>query len=90
ETLPQFELAEAEEAFADDLAARIDGAQEAADGEWFHHQIYEAKEAHQLEPKQAFETIYQLILGQSSGPRAGWFLSTLERDWLTRRLRRQS
>jgi len=87
---PEIDLSEAQIAFVGDLAGRIESATKEIDGEWMHHQIYEAKEEHSLEPKQAFSAIYHLILNQDSGPRAGWFLSTLEKDWLIKRFRCQS
>ncbi len=38
-----------------------------------------------VNPKDLFKAIYTVILGQSSGPKAGWFLSSLESDFLVRR-----
>ena len=35
----------------------------------------------------AFEAIYIAFLGQPKGPRAGWFLAFLERDFVLSRLR---
>lgn len=69
------------------LADRIEKAPADADGGWFHQAIYDLKDHSDLEPKQLFATLYQAIIGQDSGPRAGWFLSILPRDWLIKRLR---
>jgi lysyl-tRNA synthetase class I len=33
-----------------------------------------------------FTTLYRALIGQTSGPRAGWFLSILPREWLVKRL----
>jgi lysyl-tRNA synthetase class I len=33
-----------------------------------------------------FGALYRLLINKSSGPRAGWFLSILPRDWLLDRL----
>lgn len=68
------------------LADKIAEAPEDADGEWFHLAIYSFKESLGLEPKQLFTTLYQVLIGKDSGPRAGWFLSLLPRDWLIARL----
>ena len=58
-----------------------------ADGAWFHNTIYAFKETAGLAPKELFTTLYRAVIGKTSGPRAGWFLSILPRDWLIRRLR---
>jgi len=69
------------------LADEIAQAPENADGEWFHKAIYALKESMNLEPKQVFKPLYRAIIGKEAGPRAGWFLSILPRDWLIKRLR---
>ncbi len=69
------------------LADKISDAPDDADGAWFHQAIYELKDSSQLEPKELFTTLYQALIGKQSGPRAGWFLSILPREWLLKRLR---
>ncbi|HSW36919.1 MAG TPA: lysine--tRNA ligase [Candidatus Saccharimonadales bacterium] len=69
------------------LADKLEQAPEEADGAWFHDAIYALKEEFGLEPKELFNTLYQVLIGKSSGPRAGYFLSILPRDWLIKRLR---
>ncbi len=76
-----------EKKFFADLAEMIEAGPKDADGEWFHKAIYELKEKSQLEPKQLFVSLYRLLIGKTSGPRAGWFLSLLPRDWLVGRLK---
>jgi lysyl-tRNA synthetase class 1 len=39
-----------------------------------------------LEAKEAFQALYRVILGKEFGPKAGWFLASLDRDWLIKRL----
>lgn len=68
------------------LAGAIERAPADADGDWFHKAIYEYKEAMGLQPKDMFTTLYQALIGKDSGPRLGWFLSLLPRDWLVKRL----
>ncbi|WP_094227464.1 lysine--tRNA ligase [Methanolobus psychrotolerans] len=46
-----------------------------------------APESLQVDPKELFKAIYISVLGQASGPKAGWFLSSLEKDFLARRFR---
>lgn len=73
--------------FLTGLADKISKASEDVDGDWFHKAIYEFKDSSGLEPKELFQTLYRAIIGKDSGPRAGWFLSILPRDWLVKRLR---
>jgi len=57
-------------------------------GEEIHALIYEvAKKAGLEKTTAAFEAIYIAFLGQPKGPRAGWFLAFLERDFVLSRLR---
>lgn len=69
------------------LAEKISAAPNDAEGEWFHLAIYENKDSLGMAPKEMFGALYRLLIGQTSGPRAGWFLSILPRDWLIDRLR---
>ncbi|PJE65620.1 lysine--tRNA ligase [Candidatus Saccharibacteria bacterium CG10_big_fil_rev_8_21_14_0_10_47_8] len=68
---------------ADKIVKMLDGA----DGEWFHKAIYEFKESDNLSSQQLFTPLYRALIGKDFGPRAGWFLSILPRDWLIKRLR---
>lgn len=49
-------------------------------------------EASELEvnPKEMFTAVYISVLGQQSGPKAGWFLSSLEKDFLVERFKQAS
>lgn len=76
--------------FMNKLADKIAQAPADADGEWYHLAIYELKDATGLSPKELFSTIYQATIGKQSGPRAGWFLSMLDNDWLISRLQFKS
>ncbi|HUP11982.1 MAG TPA: lysine--tRNA ligase, partial [Niastella sp.] len=79
-----------QKAFLSQLADKVEQAPKDADGEWFHKAIYEFKESHDAQPKELFTTLYQAIISKDAGPRAGWFLSLLPRDWLIKRLRLES
>lgn len=78
---------EAQRTYLAELADAVAKAPADADGAWFHQAIYGFKESAGLEPKELFTTLYQAIIGKDSGPRAGWFLSLLPRDWLVSRLK---
>lgn len=85
---PDFsKLTLAQEQYLIRLANKIAEAPEDADGEWFHEAIYEFKGKVDLGAKELFTTLYQVLIGKDSGPRAGWFLSLLPRDWLLMRLK---
>lgn len=73
--------------FMTELADKIAQAPVDADGEWFHKAIYDFKDTTGLGGRELFMTLYLAIIGKTSGPRAGWFLSILPRDWLVARLR---
>jgi lysyl-tRNA synthetase, class I len=81
------EFNEQQKGFLSKLADKIENAPENADGEWFHKATYEFKDTSGLEPKELFTTIYRVLINKDAGPRAGWFLSLLPRDWLIKRLR---
>ncbi|HVX58882.1 MAG TPA: lysine--tRNA ligase [Candidatus Saccharimonadales bacterium] len=80
-------FSEDQKRYLSELAAKIESAPKDADGEWFHKAIYEFKDSANLAPKELFTTLYQVLIGKDSGPRAGWFLSMLPRGWLIKRLR---
>lgn len=70
------------------LAAKIEQSN-TIDGQALHELIHAVKEESGLTPKDFFGAIYLLFLGKDSGPKVGWFLSTLEKDFLIGRLLRQ-
>lgn len=49
-----------------------------------------APETLKISPKELFQALYIAILGQSSGPKAGWFLSSFEQPFLVERFREAS
>lgn len=80
------EFNEHQQKFLHDLADNIAQAPADADGEWFHKAIYGLKDSSGLAPNELFNTLYKALIGKESGPRAGWFLSLLSREWLMKRL----
>jgi lysyl-tRNA synthetase class 1 len=81
------EFSDAEKQFLSQLADRVSAAPGDAGGDWFHKVIYDFKDKTGLTPQELFSALYRALIGQTSGPRAGWFLSILPRDWLIKRLR---
>lgn len=57
-----------------------------ADGQAIHTELHELRKRSGLEAKDFFGALYIAILGKTSGPKAGWFLSVLKRDFLLERL----
>jgi lysyl-tRNA synthetase class 1 len=87
DTLAGENFSDDEKEYLKSLGEKIAQAPENADGEWFHKAIYDIKENMNLQPAQVFKPLYKSLIGKESGPRAGWFLSILPRDWLIKRLR---
>ena len=58
-----------------------------ASGEQWQAAIFEVARDHGIDAKAAFNALYLAFLGRPNGPRAGWLLASLERDFVIRRLR---
>ncbi|MCA9359603.1 lysine--tRNA ligase [Candidatus Nomurabacteria bacterium] len=88
ETIPEIAntLTEEEKKATTQLAEKISQA-EVLDGASLHELIHEVKEESGLSPKEFFGAIYKLFLGKESGPKVGWFLSTLGKEFVVSRLR---
>lgn len=56
-------------------------------GEDLHTKIHEIRQKMDLDPRQAFSAIYLIFIGKDSGPQAGWFLTSLDRDFVIKRLK---
>ncbi|MGE3541174.1 MAG: lysine--tRNA ligase [Candidatus Tectimicrobiota bacterium] len=56
------------------------------DGDAIHTLVYALAEELALPAKALFEAVYIALLDQTRGPRLGWFLSSLEHDFVTTRL----
>ena len=59
-------------------------------GEEVHAFLHALKSDIPIAPKELFQGIYELFLGRTSGPKAGWFLSVLPRDYVLNRLKKGS
>ncbi|MES2014281.1 MAG: lysine--tRNA ligase [Patescibacteria group bacterium] len=62
----------------------------ALDGLALHTEIHEIRKRHGIEPKSFFGAIYQAFLGKDHGPKVGWFLSVLDREFVISRLKQVS
>jgi lysyl-tRNA synthetase class 1 len=61
-------------------------SQKELDGQELHTKLHDIKKELGINPKDLFSAIYLSFLGKDSGPKAGWFLSVLDREFLERRL----
>jgi lysyl-tRNA synthetase class 1 len=52
-----------------------------------HNSVYSISENEKIPIKTAFITIYQIILGKEQGPRAGYFLSNLDKKFVLNRIK---
>lgn len=87
EQIEKSEFSENEVKLFTGLAEKIAVAPADADGEYFHLALYSYKDELGMQPKEMFSALYRLLIGKTSGPRAGYFMSILPRDWLVGRLR---
>lgn len=87
DTMDFTQFSDAEKSYFSQLADSIERLPAQADGEAFHQAIYDFKENVELAPRELFSSLYRVTIGKTSGPRAGWFLSILPREWLIARLR---
>jgi lysyl-tRNA synthetase, class I len=84
ETLPErVELSDAQKSALRALAAFFT---ESRTGEEVHHRLHELKEEVPIAPKELFTALYRIFLNRDSGPKAGWFLSVLPREFVVSRL----
>ncbi len=68
------------------LLGYISNADGMPSGEDLHHFLHGMKESEPIAPADLFSAIYLLFLGKSMGPKAGWFLSVLPKEFVTKRL----
>lgn len=56
-------------------------------GKDLHTKIHEIRKKLVIDPREAFSAIYLIFIGKDSGPQAGWFLASLDRDFAIKRLK---
>lgn len=83
ESMPAVELTEAQKRAFGMLATYMS---EQRTGEELHARLHELKSEAAIAPKELFSGIYRIFLGRESGPKAGWFLSVLPREFVEKRL----
>ncbi len=78
------EYAGDEKKFAEILAEKLSDCE--WKGEEIHNAIRESAEKANLPVKKAFRALYRAFIGREKGPRLGYFLSTMERDFVVGRI----
>lgn len=81
--MPKINLEQEQKKFLTNLLEKMPSINWTAED--IHNTIYEISETEKIPIKMAFATIYQIILGQEKGPRAGFFLSNLDKDFVLKR-----
>ena len=62
--------------------ANVAGHEGPDSGDAWQSKIFDLAKLDDLPPRKAFEAIYLAFLGRPNGPRAGWLLASLERDFV--------
>ena len=83
--LPDAELSTDQQRFFTTLSEKMQDI--SWDAETIHQSIYDAAEEHNLSAGAAFRALYLILLGQKKGPRAGYFIHSLGREFMLQRLR---
>jgi lysyl-tRNA synthetase class 1 len=87
EKLPQevYSINDKERYALEILASKMEGLSE-WNAENLHNAVYKTGDEADTNPKDIFTCIYMAILGKERGPRAGWFLEALGREFVTKRI----
>ncbi len=68
----------------------IEAAPAMPKGEELHKKLHDIKDSQQIAPAELFGAIYVSFLDKKSGPQAGWFLSSLKKEFVVQRLKEVS
>jgi len=85
DTLPaDISLTDAQKAAMGKLAEYLSTGERS--GEDVHARLHELKSEVPIEPKELFSALYRIFLNRTSGPKAGWFLASLPKEFALARL----
>jgi lysyl-tRNA synthetase class 1 len=82
--LPQVVLTEAQQKYVGLLAEKLAHGESAED---FQQTVYQLAKDMNLSSRDAFAAIYMLFLNRQNGPKAGWLLYSLDREFVLNRLK---
>jgi len=83
--MPHVELGSAEKQYLRALAEKLVASDWSA--EQIHNIVHETGKAAGLSSKASFKVLYRIMLDSSKGPRLGYFLHSLERDFVLGRMK---
>lgn len=84
DVLPEVELSDVQKKALSELADYLQEGERT--GEELHARLHEMKTSVPIAPKELFQAIYRVFLNRDSGPKAGWFIAGLSRDFVVTRL----
>jgi lysyl-tRNA synthetase class 1 len=84
EEMPETNLSEEQKKALSMLADFLQRAERT--GEELHLRLHDLKTEVPIQPKELFQALYKVFLNRESGPKAGWFLAGLPRDFVIKRL----
>jgi lysyl-tRNA synthetase class 1 len=84
EEAPEMEISPEQRSYMQTLAQKLNEEEWTPDA--IHNTIYDLAQSQGLKSKNAFQLVYQAILNQKYGPRLGYFLSTLDREFIVKRI----
>ena len=85
EAAPEVSLSEDQKRFLENFEKELQTTD--WNGQEIHERLHAIKNSFNISPKDAFSAIYMIFLGKDSGPQAGWFISSLDKDFVLKRLR---
>ena len=87
DVLPNVSLNEIQEKFLAELVRALEQIEPSPEA--IHQQVYDAAIKKELKPAEAFKTIYNLFLSKDHGPKVGFFLASLDWEFVITRLKRE-
>ncbi len=84
EEMPDVDLGEEENRFLSSLLDNLRGSD--WDGDLIHNTVYETAKESGLGAKKGFQTLYRIFIERRNGPRMGYFLATLDREFVLQRI----
>lgn len=80
-------LSDAQKKALSALAEFLESAPGMPSGEDIQHKLHELKESMGMQPAELFSALYLAFLGKTYGPKVGWFLSVLDKNFVLTRLK---
>lgn len=88
DNLPALDLSDNQKKFLELLSIKLEDSD--MKPEVIHSAVYDSSLETQIKPAEAFKLIYRLFLDRDQGPKVGFFLSSLGKDFVISRIKLQS